>query len=81
VLESAPPATGATPIVQPGPWESPWTRSSLCASGNCVEVAVRGAVVMVRDSKDPASAPLTYSRDEWHAFVSGVKLGEFDLGD
>jgi hypothetical protein len=31
----------------------------------------------VRDSKDPASPVLTFTAQEWVAFVRGVKAGEF----
>jgi hypothetical protein len=35
--------------------------------------------VVVRDSKHaPIGAYLTFTRDEWVAFVQGVKAGEFD---
>ncbi len=46
--------------------------------GNCVEVAHFEGVA-VRDSKDPEGPVLWYTRDEWTAFVMGVKAGEFDL--
>jgi hypothetical protein len=55
-----------------------WRRSSDCTSGTCVEVADAEDRVLVRDSKDPAAAPLTFTREEWAAFVAGVKRGEFD---
>lgn len=54
--------------------------SSFCNLGDCVEVgySTDGSVV-VRDTKDSArSAALTFTSDEWTAFVLGVKAGEFD---
>jgi hypothetical protein len=33
--------------------------------------------VSVRDSKDPASAILTFTRTEWAAFVRSTTAGEF----
>lgn len=33
---------------------------------------------MIRDSKDLAVPALTFTRDEWSAFVRGVKANEFD---
>lgn len=33
----------------------------------------------VRDSKDPNGPVLTFSRDEWLAFIGGVRAGEFDI--
>jgi hypothetical protein len=56
-----------------------WRRASFCTSSGCVEVASTGDTIAVRDSKDPDSPILTYDRAEWHAFVAGVKNGEFDV--
>jgi hypothetical protein len=54
--------------------------SSYCNFGGCVEVgrSPEGAVV-VRDTKDVTRRPLTFTDDEWLAFLAGVKSGEFDL--
>ena len=58
-----------------------WRKSNYTgANGNCVEVAQLSAVVAVRDSKDPGGPKLTFSPEEWLAFVAGVKAGEFGLG-
>ena len=53
------------------------TRSSQ--NGQCVEVAELGDAVAVRDSKNPQGPMLTFTRDEWAAFVGGAKDGEFDF--
>ncbi|HEY3689301.1 MAG TPA: DUF397 domain-containing protein [Pseudonocardiaceae bacterium] len=56
-----------------------WRKS--CHSGdegNCVEVADLSAGRAVRDSKNPASGHLTFSRDQWAAFTAGVRNGQFD---
>ena len=62
--------------------ESPpeWVKSSLSfANGNCVEVAgLSGGQVGVRNSRDAAGAMLRFTPDEWHAFIGGVRNGEFD---
>ena len=54
--------------------------SSFCSFGNCVEVgrSPEGSVV-VRDTKDRTQQPLTFTDEEWTAFVAGVKAGEFDI--
>jgi hypothetical protein len=54
--------------------------SSFCSFGNCVEVgrSAEGSVV-VRDTKDRGQEPLTFTDEEWTAFVAGVKAGEFDF--
>jgi hypothetical protein len=56
-----------------------WFKSSLSASGQCVEVRRRDLEVQVRDSKDPSGPVLTFTPAEWAAFTGGVRLGEFDL--
>jgi hypothetical protein len=56
-----------------------WLKSSRSyPSGDCVEVRALDGGVMVRDSKDPHGPKLSFSRQEWAAFVAGVQAGEFD---
>ncbi len=57
-----------------------WFTSRACSAEGCVEVAhLPGGRVALRDSKDPGKAAHIFDRQEWSAFVSGVKNGEFDL--
>jgi uncharacterized protein DUF397 len=59
-----------------------WRKSSYSGNGgaNCVEVASnRPGLVAVRDSKDKIGPTLSFTPDEWRAFVAGAKAGEFDL--
>lgn len=57
-----------------------WVKSSLSYSnGNCVEVAnLAGGEIGVRHSKDTEGPVLRFNPDEWHAFLGGVRNGEFD---
>lgn len=56
-----------------------WTRSSMCSSGACIELAaIDDELIGVRDSKDPDGPVLRYTKDELRAFVEGVRRGEFD---
>jgi hypothetical protein len=55
-----------------------WKSARSCTGGNCVQVAPAGRMVAIRDSKNPGGAILTYSPDEWTAFVEGVKNEDFD---
>jgi hypothetical protein len=61
-------------------------KSSFSGAGNCVDVEIKrnnkGVVdrVSVSDTKMGLNGPaLIFNRDEWGAFVKGVKAGEFDL--
>lgn len=57
-----------------------WRKSTVSGSaGSCVEVAFPdGDGVWVRNSRDPDGAILRFTRQEWSAFLAGVRLGEFD---
>jgi hypothetical protein len=56
-----------------------WIRSRACSSDGCVEVAhLADGTVAIRDSKDVRKAAHVFDREEWSAFVSGVKNGDFD---
>jgi hypothetical protein len=66
------------------PYDVAWRTStkSANAGGQCVEagpVKDGSGRVAVRHSLDPAGPVITYTREEWIAFVSGVREGEFDF--
>ncbi|WP_034088761.1 DUF397 domain-containing protein [Streptacidiphilus albus] len=47
---------------------------------NCVSVApTADGGRAVRHTKDVEQATQVYTRDEWAAFIAGVKAGEFDV--
>ena len=57
-----------------------WIASRACNNSACVQVAqLPGGMVAVRDSKDISKPAHIFDREEWAAFVIGVKAGEFDL--
>lgn len=51
-------------------------KSSFCDTSACVEVEVGDEVVVLTD---PEGHEVFYTRQEWRAFVLGVKAGEFDV--
>jgi len=58
-----------------------WRKSSFSGGngGGCVEVAfLPDGGVAIRDTKDRSLAPHLYTATEWHAFLAGVRAGEFD---
>jgi len=55
-----------------------WRKSPYSGNANgCVEYAVLGDEVAVRDSKDPSGPVLRFPATEWREFVEAVKRGEF----
>ncbi|MFE7231885.1 DUF397 domain-containing protein [Streptomyces sp. NPDC001231] len=52
--------------------ELTWFKSSYSGGGgdNCIEVALRPGVVLVRDSKDTQRQSLAVSPDAWSAFTA-----------
>jgi hypothetical protein len=56
-----------------------WRKASLSyANGSCAEVGARNGTVAVRDTTDRSGPVLRFTPDEWHAFLGGVRKGEFD---
>lgn len=49
-----------------------WRRSSRCASAACVEVDDTGDDVQVRDA---AATVVTFDRDAWASFITGIRTG------
>jgi hypothetical protein len=57
-----------------------YTKSSYSSDAGCVEVQLLSdGTVGLRDSKDTSKPPHVFTPREWHAFISGVRAGEFDL--
>lgn len=51
-------------------------KSSRCGTSTCVEVSIGFNLVTVRDAEGDL---VMYTKEEWRAFIEGVKLGEFDV--
>lgn len=62
--------------------QTTWHKSTFSGpnSDNCVETRRDGTNVQVRDSKwGEQSAVLTFTPDEWDAFLAGARDGQFDV--
>jgi hypothetical protein len=55
-----------------------WRISRLCDSGACVGVVRQGNSVLIGNTSDPEAPVSRFTKQEWSAFVAGVKLGDFD---
>ncbi len=55
-----------------------WRQSSRCGADSCVQVARLDGEYAMRDSTDVNGPLLRFSAVEWHAFIAGVRDGEFD---
>ena len=58
--------------------EPNWRAARRCDNGSCVEIGTLGKFVLVRSSADPDGTHISLGRNEWAAFVAGVKDGDFD---
>ena len=58
--------------------EPAWYMTERCDSGACVQIGTLGESILIRSTIDPDGHWVTLSRDEWQAFVAGVKGGDFD---
>jgi hypothetical protein len=56
-----------------------WHKSMASGASDCVEVAVVDDSVLVRNFRDPLGSVLSFTRQEWVAFLEGVNNGEFTL--
>jgi len=69
-------------MITPSSENSEWFKSTdSFANGNCVEAMRSGDTVLVRNSRNPLGAVLSFTLAEWEAFIGGAKLGEFDLDE
>lgn len=63
----------------PNPFkEEGFKLSSFTHKCCCVAVKINGDRVEVRDTKNTSGPTLVFNKDEWSAFVKGVKNNEFD---
>ena len=73
---------GGRPAIPSGTMQTPaldWHRSSLCQTGECVEISDYNNTVLMRNSTQPESGCISFTKEEFSMFVGAVKAGEFDL--
>ena len=58
--------------------QDPWRTATMSGGGNCVQVKSEDGMIIVGNSRLADGPFLSYSRDEWLAFLDGAKKGEFD---
>ena len=61
------------------PTQPVWRTASFCASGECVEVAERDGMIILRDSTRPTGHVLNYGAEEWRSFVRHIKADELNV--
>lgn len=54
-----------------------WVKARRCDSATCVEVAIEGEQIWVRNSQAPQRL-VRFTRQEWLVFLEAVRRGEFD---
>jgi hypothetical protein len=57
-----------------------WVKSGRCDTNACVEAALVADGVQIRNSGNTDGPVVTFSKQEWVAFVGGVRDGDFDFG-
>jgi hypothetical protein len=55
-----------------------WRTATASGAQNCVQVKSKDGMIVVRNSRLADGPFLSYTRDEWLAFLDGAKKGEFD---
>ena len=56
-----------------GPWTPEWRKSSFSANGDCVEVAVKGGTVLVRDSRRREETTISFQSAAWQEFIQAIR--------
>ena len=58
--------------------QTAFRQSSFCGTGECIEVAQRNGVIVLRDSTQPRGSMLNYAPEDWSSFVRRIKAGRLD---
>jgi hypothetical protein len=60
------------------PEQDSWRTATMSGGTNCVQVKSQNGMIVVGNSRLADGPFLSYTRDEWTAFLDGAKKGEFD---
>lgn len=55
-----------------------WRIAKMSGDSNCVQVRRHDDMIVIGNSRFPDGPFLSYTKDEWAAFLDGAKKGEFD---
>jgi hypothetical protein len=58
--------------------ESSWHTATMSGGGNCVQVKSQDGMIVIGNSRFADGPFISYTQDEWAAFLDGAKKGEFD---
>lgn len=61
-----------------GSKKSPWRIATISQDTNCVQIRSDNELIEIGNSRFPDGPFLSYTKDEWAAFLDGAKKGEFD---
>ena len=55
-----------------------WRTALNCNGGTCVQVAATEYAVLLGDSRQPNGPVISYTQDEWHAFIAARTNGDLE---
>jgi hypothetical protein len=58
--------------------DAAWRTVKRCDNGQCVEIGVLGALILIRSSADPDGTQISFNHGRWQIFVDAVKCGSYD---
>ena len=61
------------------PGQCSWVKATASGTGNCVELARSRTDVLVRDSKDPDGARLSFAPPVFAALLAAARSGALDV--
>jgi hypothetical protein len=50
-----------------------WRKSSRCEGGACIEIAIQGHAILLRNSVDPDGPVLAFTPAAWRDLIASVK--------